>query len=170
MQCPLLDQFNIMFCDLELEFSSSFVAMLQINKTVIHREPITSQLVTFYTVHGVSTNIVCHSSTQQGFSMLINNFFCLTFLNKQSVRHWSMYRTISTNFKRLSVRIAVVRQTGHYQSWLVQLNLISPVLQMLSNMGTLIWLFLVPCLLKTTALLISQCTLQKVSAWKKANL
>ncbi|XP_016390054.1 LOW QUALITY PROTEIN: A disintegrin and metalloproteinase with thrombospondin motifs 13-like [Sinocyclocheilus rhinocerous] len=32
---------------------------------------------------------------------------------------------------------------------------------MWSNMGTLIWFFLVPSLIKTTALLISQCTLQK---------
>ncbi len=37
---------------------------------------------------------------------------------------------------------------------------------MWSNMGALIWLFLLPSLFKTTALLISQCTLQKVSAFK----
>ncbi len=91
--------------------------------------------------------------------------FYVDLSNKQSVRHQSMNRTLSTNFKH-SVRITAVRQADCYLG-MFSFIWLALCFKMWSNMGALIWLFLVPSLLKTTALLISQCTLQKVSAFNQ---
>ncbi len=124
-----------LYCDLEFvhtwDFSSSFPAMSEINKTGIKGEPTTAQLVTFYTDHGVCQRLlsVIHQlSVSAGLAHACWSINFYVDLSKQAECETSVYE--QDTFNQLQTFSQNHSGTaGWLLSWHVQLHLISSVLQ-----------------------------------------